>query len=149
MVVTVPKHSDNKTEEKAKPEVKAESAATEAKPEVSTATAENFAEELQKKVEAQMQKLDRLNQLFADRDKFMQSKTKVKRYCSELKAAIESNDIESPSFRLIFYDRSNPRDPEQLGIANPELLRDFLEFLDQKVDSKIQQINANIVMLAA
>lgn len=128
------------------PTVEERKAATE-KP-ATEATAPTL-DEMQKKIALQQQQLDKLNQLFNDRTRFSQTREDLKRFKSSIDSAIKSGLIESPAHRLIFAEKGNYRDEPLISVSSPLIMQEFLEFIDEKIKNKLQQLDANIVSMAA
>lgn len=106
-------------------------------------------DEMQKKIALQQEHLNRLNQLFAARERFTNTHNDIKRFRSSVTAAIKEGAIESPEHRIVFTEKGSYRDEALISVSSPEIMQEFLDFIDEKIKNKLQQLDANIVMLAA
>lgn len=106
-------------------------------------------DEMQKKIALQQEHLNRLNGFFADRERFSKTRDDLKRFKSSIDAAIKSGFIESPKHRMFFAENDNYRVEALISVSSPEIIQEFLEFIDDKIKNKLQQLDANIVAMAA
>lgn len=106
-------------------------------------------DDMQKKIALQQEHLNKLNQLFSDRTRFSKTRDDLKRFKSSVDAAIKSGCIESPEHRLFFAEKGDYRVEALISVSSPEIMREFLEFIDEKIKNKLQQLDANIVSMAA
>jgi len=135
MVVRIPTADERKSEKQ---------------PEAPTAeTKAPTLDEMQKKIQLQQEHLNKLNQLFADRERFTETQGNIKRFKSKVSASIKSGELETPEHRLIFTEKADYRESSSICVSTPEILQEFLEFIELKIKNKLQQLDANIVMLAA
>lgn len=106
-------------------------------------------DDMQKKIALQQEHLNRLNGFFADRARFSKTRDDLKRFKSSIDAAIKSGCIESPQHRMFFAENDNYRVEALISVSAPEIIQEFLEFIDEKIKNKLQQLDANIVAMAA
>lgn len=105
-------------------------------------------DEMQKIIALQQEQLNKLNQLFADRDRFMKTRDEIKRFNTIVSAAVKSGEIECPEHRLVFVEKGSYKENPAVVVSTPEILREFLEFIDEKIKNKLQQLDANIAATA-
>lgn len=125
-----------------------ESKAAEEKP-ATEAKAAPTLDDMQKKIALQQEHLNRLNGFFADRARFSKTRDDLKRFKSSIDAAIKSGCIESPQHRMFFAENDNYRVEALISVSAPEIIQEFLEFIDEKIKNKLQQLESNIVAMAA
>lgn len=106
-------------------------------------------DDMQKKIALQQEHLNRLNGYFVDRARFSKTRDDLKRFKSSIDAAIKSGCIESPQHRMFFAENDNYRVEALISVSAPEIIQEFLEFIDEKIKNKLQQLDANIVAMAA
>lgn len=125
------------------------SKATEEKP-ATEAKAAPTLDEMQKKIALQQERLNTLNKMFFDRERFSKAGTEIKRFKSAMESAIKDEVFEVPEFRLVFIEQVHSyKEQTQISVSTPEIMREFLEFIDEKIKNKLQQLDANIVAMAA
>ena len=135
IVAAVPKHEQSNNTAEMKP-------ATEAKAPT--------LDDMQKKIALQQERLNKLNKMFDDRERFSKAGNEIKRFKTSMEAAIKDEVFESPDFKLVFMEQvSNYKELPQISVSTPEIMREFLEFIDEKIKNKLQQLDANIVAMAA
>lgn len=106
-------------------------------------------DELQQKILLQQEHLNKLNQLFVDREKFLKVHADIKHFQKSIVSAITSGLIESPEHKIWFTEKGSYRDEPSFFVSSPEVLNDFLQFIDERIKTKLQELDASIVTLAA
>lgn len=123
--------------------------AAEEKP-ATEATAAPTLDEMQKKIALQQERLNKLNKMFEDRERFSKAVNEIKRFKSAMEAAIKDEVFEVADYRLVFMEQVNSyKELPQISVSAPEIMREFLEFIDEKIKNKLQQLDVNIVAMAA
>jgi len=107
-------------------------------------------DDMQKKIALQQERLNTLNKMFDDRDRFSKAGNEIKRFKSAMESAIKDEVFESPDYKLVFMEHvNNYKDLPQISVSAPEIMREFLEFIDEKIKNKLHQLDVNIVAMAA
>lgn len=102
------------------------------------------------KIALQQERLNTLNKIFSDRERFSKACNEIKRFKTSMHSAIKDQIFESPDFRLVFIEQVNSyKEESHLSVSTPEILLEFLEFIDEKIINKLHQLDANIVAMAA
>lgn len=107
-------------------------------------------DDMQKKIALQQERLNKLNKMFEDRERFSKAGNEIKRFKSAMEAAIKDEVFEVADYRLVFMEQVNSyKELPQISVSAPEIMREFLEFIDEKIKNKLQQLDVNIVAMAA
>ena len=126
------------TDEKPKRTRKTEAPKEEAKPE----TAEQRAARMQKELQTTLQKLTKLQDLNKKRTKFIETLDLLTDAKQKLTA---EEDFEAKSYKLDFCRGENFRDDRLFSIANRELLLDFVDFMQYKIQERVSSLEAQII----
>lgn len=125
-------------DEKPKRTRKTEAPKEEAKPE----TAEQRAARMQKELQTTLQKLTKLQDLNKKRTKFIFTMDLLTDAKQKLTA---EEDFEAKSYKLDFCRGENFRDDRLFSIANRELLLDFVDFMQSKIQERVSSLEAQII----
>ena len=143
-----------KTEAEAKPEAdekpkrtrKTAAPQQEAKPEplvsIPTETAEERAERMQKELQTTLQKLTKLQDLNKKRTKFIATLDLLTDAKQKLTA---EEDFEAKSYKIDFCGGTEYRADKLFSIANRELLLDFVDFMQSKIQERVSTLEAQII----
>ena len=124
-----------------KEETKPETAAAtkqEAKPE----TAEQRAARMQRDLQTTLQKLTKLQDLNKKRTKFIATLDLLTEAKQKLTA---EEDFEAKTYKIDFCRGENFRDDRLFSIANRELLLDFVDFMQSKIQERVSSLEAQII----
>lgn len=131
--------------EEAKPEATA-APQQEAKPEplvsIPTETAEERAERMQKELQTTLQKLTKLQDLNKKRTKFIATLDLLTDAKQKLTA---EEDFEAKSYKIDFCGGTEYRADKLFSIANRELLLDFVDFMQSKIQERVGTLEAEII----
>lgn len=131
--------------EEAKPEATA-APQQEAKPEplvsIPTETAEERAERMQKELQTTLQKLTKLQDLNKKRTKFIATLDLLTDAKQKLTA---EEDFEAKSYKIDFCGGTEYRADKLFSIANRELLLDFVDFMQSKIQERVSTLEAQII----
>ena len=129
--------------EEAKPEAAPKQ---EAKPEplvsIPTETAEQRAERMQKELQTTLQKLTKLQDLNKKRTKFIATLDLLTDAKQKLTA---EEDFEAKSYKIDFCGGTEYRADKLFSIANRELLLDFVDFMQSKIQERVSTLEAQII----
>ena len=123
--------------EEAKPETAA-ATQQEAKPE----TAEQRAARMQKELQTTLQKLTKLQDLNKKRTKFIATLDLLTDAKQKLTA---EEDFEAKSYKIDFCGGTEYRADKLFSIANRELLLDFVDFMQSKIQERVSSLEAQII----
>lgn len=128
--------------QEAKPEATA--APKQPKPLVSipTETAEQRAERMQKELQTTLQKLTKLQDLNKKRTKFIATLDLLTDAKQKLTA---EEDFEAKSYKIDFCGGTEYRADKLFSIANRELLLDFVDFMQSKIQERVSSLEAQII----
>lgn len=128
--------------QEAKPEATA--APKQPKPLVSipTETAEQRAERMQKELQTTLQKLTKLQDLNKKRTKFIATLDLLTDAKQKLTA---EEDFEAKSYKIDFCGGTEYRADKLFSIANRELLLDFVDFMQSKIQERVSTLEAQII----
>ena len=133
------------TKQEAKPEATA-APQQEAKPEplvsIPTETAEERAERMQKELQTTLQKLTKLQDLNKKRTKFIATLDLLTDAKQKLTA---EEDFEAKSYKIDFCGGTEYRADKLFSIANRELLLDFVDFMQSKIQERVSTLEAQII----
>lgn len=130
------------------PAPKAEKKGKESKPK---SEAQRKAEELQKEMERKQKELDDCLKVLEAKKELSAKRTKFLETIGQINTAEEvlneDDTFEVTSYRLIFANSSAPsyREENIFKISNRELLLHFVEFIRDKINKKIAEIEAELV----
>ncbi len=131
--------------QEAKPEATA-APQQEAKPEplvsIPTETAEERAERMQKELQTTLQKLTKLQDLNKKRTKFIATLDLLTDAKQKLTA---EEDFEAKSYKIDFCGGTEYRADKLFSIANRELLLDFVDFMQSKIQERVSTLEAQII----
>ena len=131
--------------QEAKPEATA-APQQEAKPEplvsIPTETAEERAERMQKELQTTLQKLTKLQDLNKKRTKFISTLDLLTDAKQKLTA---EEDFEAKSYKIDFCGGTEYRADKLFSIANRELLLDFVDFMQSKIQERVSTLEAQII----
>ena len=131
--------------QEAKPEATA-APQQEAKPEplvsIPTETAEERAERMQKELQTTLQKLTKLQDLNKKRTKFIETLDLLTDAKQKLTA---EEDFEAKSYKIDFCGGTEYRADKLFSIANRELLLDFVDFMQSKIQERVSTLEAQII----
>lgn len=148
IVATVPPVKGNEAPSGTPPAPKAEKKGKEAKPK---SEAQRKAEELQREMERKRAELDEClkvleakQELSAKRSTFIETLAKINTAEEVLN---EDDTFEVTNYRLIFANSGAPsyREESIFKISNRELLLHFVDFIRDKINKKIAEIEAELV----
>ena len=134
--------------EEAKPEAapKPEATAAPKQPEtlasIPTETAEQRAERMQKELQTTLQKLTKLQDLNKKRTKFIATLDLLTDAKQKLTA---EEDFEAKSYKIDFCGGTEYRADKLFSIANRELLLDFVDFMQSKIQERVSTLEAQII----
>ena len=137
-----------KQEAKPEPKQEAKPEATSApkKPEplasIPTETAEQRAERMQKELQTTLQKLTKLQDLNKKRTKFIATLDLLTDAKQKLTA---EEDFEAKSYKIDFCGGTEYRADKLFSIANRELLLDFVDFMQSKIQERVSTLEAQII----
>lgn len=123
--------------EEAKPETAA-ATQQEAKPE----TAEQRAARMQRELQTTLQKLTKLQDLNKKRTKFIATLDLLTDAKQKLTA---EEDFEAKSYKIDFCGGTEYRADKLFSIANRELLLDFVDFMQSKIQERVGTLEAEII----
>lgn len=123
--------------EEAKPETAA-ATQQEAKPE----TAEQRAARMQRDLQTTLQKLTKLQDLNKKRTKFIATLDLLTDAKQKLTA---EEDFEAKSYKIDFCGGTEYRADKLFSIANRELLLDFVDFMQSKIQERVSTLEAQII----
>ncbi|MEE0904079.1 MAG: hypothetical protein U0L68_06410 [Prevotellamassilia sp.] len=123
--------------EEAKPEATA-ATQQEAKPE----TAEQRAARMQKELQTTLQKLTKLQDLNKKRTKFIETLDLLTDAKQKLTA---EEDFEAKSYKIDFCGGTEYRADKLFSIANRELLLDFVDYMQSKIQERVGTLEAEII----
>lgn len=131
--------------EEAKPETAA-ATQQEAKPEIlvqfQPETAEQRAARMQKELQTTLQKLTKLQYLNKKRTKFIATLDLLTDAKQKLTA---EEDFEAKSYKIDFCGGTEYRADKLFSIANRELLLDFVDFMQSKIQERVSTLEAEII----
>ena len=129
-----------------KQEAKPEATAAPKKPEplasIPTETAEQRAERMQKELQTTLQKLTKLQDLNKKRTKFIATLDLLTDAKQKLTA---EEDFEAKSYKIDFCGGTEYRADKLFSIANRELLLDFVDFMQSKIQERVSSLEAQII----
>ena len=135
-----------KPEAAPKQEAKPEATAAPKKPEplasIPTETAEQRAERMQKELQTTLQKLTKLQDLNKKRTKFIATLDLLTDAKQKLTA---EEDFEAKSYKIDFCGGTEYRADKLFSIANRELLLDFVDFMQNKIQERVSTLEAQII----
>jgi len=101
------------------------------------------AEMIQKELQKQIEKNQKLTELIGHRDKFIKTRQELEEIQPELK---ETEDFENVSL-VISFSRSGSsyRDEPILKISNALIIREFINLVKIKIDSKLISLEKQII----
>ena len=131
--------------QEAKPEATA-APQQEAKPEplvsTPTETAEERPERMQKELQTTLQKLTKLQDLNKKRTKFIETLDLLTDAKQKLTA---EEDFEAKTYKIDFCGGTEYRNDKLFSIANRELLLDFVDFMQSKIQERVSSLEAQII----
>ena len=129
-----------------KQEAKPEATAAPKQPEplvsIPTETAEQRAERMQKELQTTLQKLTKLQDLNKKRTKFIATLDLLTDANQKLTA---EEDFEAKSYKIDFCGGTEYRADKLFSIANRELLLDFVDFMQSKIQERVSTLEAQII----
>ena len=129
-----------------KQEAKPEATAAPKKPEplasIPTETAEQRAERMQKELQTTLQKLTKLQDLNKKRTKFIETLDLLTDAKQKLTA---EEDFEAKTYKIDFCGGTEYRNDKLFSIANRELLLDFVDFMQSKIQERVSSLEAQII----
>ena len=127
-------------------EAKPEATAAPKQPEpllsIPTETAEQRAERMQKELQTTLQKLTKLQDLNKKRTKFIATLDLLTDAKQKLTA---EEDFEAKSYKIDFCGGTEYRADKLFSIANRELLLDFVDFMQSKIQERVSTLEAQII----
>lgn len=127
--------------QEAKPEPKQE-AKPEALVQFQPETAEERAARMQKELQTTLQKLTKLQDLNKKRTKFIATLDLLTDAKQKLTA---EEDFEAKSYKIDFCGGTEYRADKLFSIANRELLLDFVDFMQSKIQERVSTLEAQII----
>lgn len=128
-----------KTEEKPEPKQEAK---TEPLVQFQPETAEERAARMQKELQTTLQKLTKLQDLNKKRIKFIATLDLLTDAKQKLTA---EEDFEAKSYKIDFCGGTEYRADKLFSIANRELLLDFVDFMQSKIQERVSTLEAQII----
>ena len=128
-----------KTEEKPEPKQEAK---TEPLVQFQPETAEERAARMQKELQTTLQKLTKLQDLNKKRTKFIATLDLLTDAKQKLTA---EEDFEAKSYKIDFCGGTEYRADKLFSIANRELLLDFVDFMQSKIQERVSTLEAQII----
>ena len=128
-----------KTEEKPEPKQEAK---TEPLVQFQPETAEERAARMQKELQTTLQKLTKLQDLNKKRTKFIATLDLLTDAKQKLTA---EEDFEAKSYKIDFCGGTEYRADKLFSIANRELLLDFVDFMQNKIQERVSTLEAQII----
>lgn len=105
-------------------------------------TAEQRAARMQKELQTTLQKLTKLQDLNKKRTKFIATLDLLTDAKQKLTA---EEDFEAKTYKIDFCRGENFRDDRLFSIANRELLLDFVDFMQSKIQERVSSLEAQII----
>ena len=121
-------------QQEAKPEPKQEAKQPE--------TAEQRAARMQKELQTTLQKLTKLQDLNKKRTKFIETLDLLTDAKQKLTA---EEDFEAKTYKIDFCGGTEYRNDKLFSIANRELLLDFVDFMQSKIQERVSSLEAQII----
>lgn len=128
--------------QEAKPEATAAPKKPEPLPSIPTETAEQRAERMQKELQTTLQKLTKLQDLNKKRTKFIATLDLLTDAKQKLTA---EEDFEAKSYKIDFCGGTEYRADKLFSISNRELLLDFVDFMQSKIQERVSTLEAQII----
>lgn len=128
--------------QEAKPEATAAPKQPEPLVSIPTETAEERAERMQKELQTTLQKLTKLQDLNKKRTKFIATLDLLTDAKQKLTA---EEDFEAKSYKIDFCGGTEYRNDKLFSIANRELLLDFVDFMQSKIQERVSTLEAQII----
>jgi exonuclease VII small subunit len=101
-------------------------------------------EEMKAKLETQIEMFQEKTSLIKHRRQFLKTKEQLQQFIENQGSDYEEFIDNSPK-RVVFKDNDRYSDSNAISISNNFLVREFAQFLMQKIDSKIKELELQIV----
>jgi exonuclease VII small subunit len=101
-------------------------------------------EEMKAKLETQIEMFQEKTSLIKHRRQFLKTKEQLQQFIENQGSDYEEFIDNSPK-RVVFKDNDRYSDSNAISISNNYLVREFVQFLMQKIDSKIEELELQIV----
>ena len=145
-----PEMKPEAAEEKTKRTRKTAASKEETKPEATVATqqeakpetAEQRAARMQKELQTTLQKLTKLQDLNKKRTKFIETLDLLTDAKQKLTA---EEDFEAKTYKIDFCGGMEYRNDKLFSIANRQLLLDFVDFMQSKIQERVSSLEAEII----
>lgn len=104
-------------------------------------------EEINKSLQAQIEKFQKLQKIIFDRETFLKKKNALGGYLDELKKENKENkDLESNVCKIVFQDSHSYKGDNVLTISNSFIIERFITFVTAEIDVKVNELEKQIVM---
>jgi len=107
-------------------------------------TTDETIKDLQKALEAQIEKFEQKQKLITNRKKFVVTREKLQSFLSE-QGSDFNEFLDNDDKKIVFKNRVSYRDDDAISISNNHLVREFVQFLIEKIDHKLAEIEKAIV----
>jgi len=102
----------------------------------------NFSE-IKKQLEENIKKFQEANNLINVREAFLNGKEKLKGFFDEMLNQDETN-FEIKNFKLKLA-KGEYREEETISISNPFIIKEFINFITERIDKKVEELELQII----
>jgi hypothetical protein len=137
---------NTKTEEKK--DGKAAATATEEKKEVAKTQPAEMpkVEDVKKLLDVQIHKWEQLSIKIEHRERFIRTKDQIKEFSETLKNEKDKNNPDQEAFFLKLSSSESYNGRAEISVNNTFIIEEFLNFIAAKIETKILQLEKEIVM---
>lgn len=93
----------------------------------------------------QIEKLQNLNKLVKNRSVFQTKKDQLVLALAELEKDILSDNFETDKHSFSISVKENYRDNSVITISNPVIIKEVIDFVIKKIDSKVDEIEQTLI----
>ncbi len=101
-------------------------------------------DEIKKILDEQIAVFNRKAELIANREKFQATRQELERYLAEQGSDFDDS-LDSSTLRVQLSDNRKYRGDSQISVSNNLIVREFIQFLTQKINAKILEIEKEIL----
>ncbi len=99
---------------------------------------------LQKALQDQIDKFEQKQTLINHRNKFLATKESLQGFVSD-QGSDYNEFLEDSGKKILFKDNDSFRDSDAISISNNFLVREFVQFLNEKIDNKLTELEKEII----
>jgi cytochrome P450 len=103
-------------------------------------------DEVKKMLDVQIHKWEQLSMKIEHRERFLRTIDRIKEFSAKIKQERDKNNPDQESFFLKLSSTESYNNRAEISINNVEIISEFLTFINAKIETKILQLEKEIIM---